>query len=65
MLRERVTSLERQCSRRKCLELTGIPETSDNNTLESIVFEIFEKLEIKVDLSNAENCHWISSKNGP
>ena len=65
VLRERVTSLERQCSRRECLELTGIPETSGNNTLESTVFEIFEKLEVKVDLSNAEDCHWIRSKNGP
>ena len=41
VLRERVTSLERQCSsnsqyfRRECLEFTGIPEKSDNNTLES------------------------------
>ena len=41
VLRERVTSLEchcwsnRQYSRLECLDLTGIPETSDNNTLES------------------------------
>ena len=33
--------------------------------LESTVFEIFEKLEVKVNLSNAEDCHWISSKNAP
>ena len=70
VLRERVTSLERQCwsnsqySRRECLELTGIPETSDNNTLESTVLKIFEKLEVKVDLSNVEDFHSISSKNG-
>ena len=71
VLRERVTSLKRQCwnnsqySRRECLELTGIPETSDNNTLESIVLKIFEKLEVNVDPSNFEDCHWISSKNDP
>ena len=71
VLRERVTSLERQCwsnsqySRRECLELTGIPKTSDNNTLESTVLKIFEKLEVNVDPSNVEDCHWISSKNGP
>ena len=71
MLRERVTSLERQCwsnsqySRRECLELTGIPETSDNNTLESTVLKIFEKLEVHVDPTNVKDCHWISSKNGP
>ena len=71
VLRERVTSLERQCwsnsqySRRECLELTGIPETNDNNALESIVLKVFEKLEVNVDPSNVEDCHWISSKNGP
>ena len=61
VLRERVTSLENQCSKRECLELTSIPDNK-YNTLESIVFEIFEKLEVKVDLSNAEDCHCISSK---
>ena len=71
VLRERVTSLERQCwsnsqySRRECLESTGIPETSDNNTLERTVLKIFEKLEVNVDPSNVEDCHWISSKNDP
>ena len=72
MLRQRVTSLERHCwsnsqySRRECLESTGIsPETSDNNTLESTVLKIFEKLEVNVDPSNVEDYHWISSKNGP
>ena len=71
MLRERETALECQCwnnsqySRRECLELTGIPETSDNNTLESTVLKIFEKLEVNVDPTNVKDCHWISSKNGP
>ena len=70
VLRERITSLERQCwgngqySRRECLELIGNPETSDNNTLESNVLKIFEKMEVNVDPSNVEDCHWISSKNG-
>ena len=70
MLRERVTSLKNQCwsnsqySWRECLELTSFPEKSDN-TLESTFLKIFEKLEVKVDPSNVEDCHWISSKNGP
>ena len=69
VLRERVTSLERPCwsssqySRRECLELTGIPETSDNNALESTVLKIFERMELKVD-PNVEGYHWINSKNG-
>ena len=71
VLRERVTSLEHQCwsnsqySRHEYLELTGIPEISDNNTLESTALKIFERLEVKVDPSNVEDCHYISSKNGP
>ena len=70
VLRERVISLERQYwsnsqySRRECLELTDIPQISENNTLESTVLKIFEKLEVKVDPSNVEDCHWISSKIG-
>ena len=66
-----MTRLERQCwsncqySRCERPELTGIPETSDNNTLESTVLKIFEKLEVNVDPSNVEDYHWISSKNGP
>ena len=69
VLREKVTSLERQCrgssqcSRRECRELIGVPETSDNNFMESTALKIFERLEVKVDPSDVEHCHWISSKN--
>ena len=45
--------------------MTGIPETSDNNTLESTVLKIFERLEVRVGPSNVEDFHWISSKNSP
>ena len=71
MLREIVTSLEPQCwsnsqySRRECLELTGIPEANGNNTLENTVLKVFGKLEVNVDPSNVEDCHWVSSENGP
>ena len=63
-----MTSLELPCwsnsqySRRECLELTSIPETSDNNIRESTVLKIFEKM-VKVDPSTVEDCHWISDKN--
>ena len=61
VLRERVTSLERQCwsksqySRRECLELTGIPETSDNKTLGSTILKIFERLKVKANPSNIKD----------
>ena len=45
--------------------MTGIPETNDNDTLESTVLKIFEKLEVNVGPSNVEDCHWISCKIGP
>ena len=64
---EKVVSLERQTwsncqySRRECLELSGIPETIENKDLEGTVLGIFEKLNVMVDLINAEDCHWIKS----
>ena len=70
-LTEKVVSLEQQTwnnsqySRLDCLELSGIPETIENKDLEGTVLEIFEKLDVIVDLSNVEDCHWIKSNKGP
>ena len=50
--------MERQCwsnsqySRRECLEVTGIPESSESKDLEQPVLKVFEKLEVMVDLAN-------------
>ena len=69
-LKEKVVSLERQTwsnsqySRRECLELSGIPETIENKDLEGTVLGIFEKLDVMVDPSNVEDCHWIKSSKG-
>ena len=57
VLRERLTSLERQRWSNSQLE------TSDNNILESTLLKIFERLEVNADPSNVEDCHWICSKN--
>ena len=49
------TILERQCrgdnqySRRKCLEISGIPENNENKDLENLTLQIFEKIDISVD----------------
>ena len=70
-LKEKVVSLERQTwrnsqySRRECLELSGIPETIENKDLEGTLLGIFEKLDVMVDPSNVEDCHWIKSSKGP
>ena len=53
VLREGVTSLERQYwsnsqyFRPVCLELTGIPEASDLNTLKSTILKILERPKLR------------------
>ena len=69
LLSQRVVDLERQCwanaqySRRKCLEVVGIPRSVDDNILEEKVIQVFEKVGCNIDSSNIEVCHRISKKN--
>ena len=69
-LHERVAALERQCwgnsqySRRECLEITGIPDSISNDDLEETTINILDKLDVAIDPSNIEDCHWLKS-NGP
>ena len=64
-LRDRRISLQRQCwsngqySRRECLEITGLTDDFNNDDLEEKALMIFEKLEVTVDSSNIEDCHWL------
>ena len=70
-LNEKFVSLERQtwsniqCFRREYLELSGIPETNENKDMEGMVLGIFEKLDVLMDPSNVEDCHWIKSSKDP
>ena len=67
-LGERVVSIERQCwgnsqySRRECLEINGFPESLKNENLEETVLKVFEELDVVVDPSNVEECHWVASR---
>ena len=69
-LRERVVALERQCwrnnqySRRECLEIAGVPDSVSNDDLEKPTIKIFDKLDVAIDPSNIEDCHWLKI-NGP
>ena len=60
-------ALERQCwgenqySRRECLEITGLPDSVSNDDLE---IKIFDKLDVAIDPSDIEGCHWLKG-NGP
>ena len=62
--------LERQCcensqySRCKCLEITSVPGSVSNDDLEETTIKIFDKLDVAIDPSNIEDCHWLKS-NGP
>ena len=70
-LKEKVVSLEWQtwssCQyyRRESLKLSGIPETIENKDLVGSVLGIFEKMDVMVDPSNVEDCHWIKSSKDP
>ena len=61
--------LERKCwsneqySRHKCLEISGIPSDTEAGKLEEILLKVFEKLDVDVDLKNAEDCHWLKTRN--
>ena len=65
-----MVALERQCwgnnqySRRECLEITGVPDSVSNDHLEETTIKIFDKLDVAIDPSNMEFCHWLKS-NGP
>ena len=43
--------------------MSTIADVSNNKTLESTVLKIFERLELKMNRSNVEDSHWITSKN--
>ena len=64
-IRDRIISLECQCwsnsqySRLECLEITGLPDSINNEDLEETALMIFETLEVTVDSSNVEDCHWL------
>ena len=67
---ELVVALERQCwgnnqySRCECVEIFGVPDSVSNDDLEKTTIKIFDKLDVSVDPSNIEYCHWLKS-NGP
>ena len=62
--------MERQCwsnsqySRGECLEISGITNKIDQKDLEGTALNIFRKLDVEIDSSNIEDCHWLRSK-GP
>ena len=44
------------------LEITGIPDKTDQKDLENTALNLFRKLDVEIDSSNIEDCHWLPSK---
>ena len=67
-LKEHIDSLERKCwsnsqySRRKCLEISGISDKTDQDNLEGTAMNILRKFDVETDSSNIEDYHWLPSK---
>ena len=67
-LTEHIPFLERQCwsnchySRQEHLEISGILGKNDQKYLELTAFNIFKKLDNKIDSSNIEHCHWLTKR---
>ena len=65
---KKIVALERQCwsneqySRRECLEISGIPDNTEN--LEKTVLEVFSKIDVDIQPANIEACHWLKSERG-
>ena len=64
----RLVNMERQCwtnaqySKRKCLEVVGIPKEVERKDFESKVLSVPEKVDSKIDPDNFEDCHQLSKK---
>ena len=64
---DQVTRLERKCwenekfSRRECIEISGIPQGIGQIVLEKKILNVFEKIDVPVDLWNIEACHKLKS----
>ena len=53
-----------QYSKRKRLNVTGIPYSSKSKVLEQIILKVFKKMEVMVDAANVEDCYEIKTSNG-
>ena len=63
-------SLECQCwsnsqySRRECIEISNIPNKTEQKDLEDMGLNISRKVDVEIDPLNIEDCRWLPSK-GP
>ena len=65
ILVERKCWANEQYSRRECLEISGIPESIQDDDLEDYITKIFNECDTPVDPANIEACHRLKSKARP
>ena len=61
--RERKYHENEQYSRKKCLEISGIPSSIEDSALEGTGVKLFRKVNVLIDPSNVEDCHRLKSNN--
>ena len=61
ILVERKYWANEQYSRQECLEVSGIPESIQDDDLEDCVLKIFNECDTPVDPGNIEACHRLKS----
>ena len=59
---ERKCWANEQCSRRECLEITGIPESVSDNALEDKIQGVLRGTDLEVDTENIKSCHRLKRK---
>ena len=68
LLSERLQTIEKQCwanaqySRRKCLEITGIPSSVSDNDLENFVCKAITKAGVEVSDEDIEDCYRVGKR---
>ena len=60
---ERKRLENKQCSRRECLEISGIPNSIEDSVFENTVLKLFRKVNVLIYQSNVEDCHRLKSSN--
>ena len=68
-MKNNIVALKRKCwsneqfSRREFLEMSGIPSDTDAGKFEKVIVKVSEKLDVDIDPKNAEDCHWVKTRN--
>ena len=53
--------LDKQYSRKECLEISGIPDSTSQSDLESKVCNILHEYDADIDSANIKACHCLKS----